>query len=65
MTLDARELRELSPEELQRKLEEAQRELFSLRLKVAGQQPNTAKRRMLRQDTARLKAVLAEKGVHV
>ncbi|HVH30813.1 MAG TPA: 50S ribosomal protein L29 [bacterium] len=65
MTLDARELRELSPEELQRKLEEAQRELFSLRLKVAGQQPNTAKRRMLREDTARLKAVLAEKGVHV
>jgi large subunit ribosomal protein L29 len=65
MTLDARELRELSPEELQRKLEDTQRELFSLRLKVAGQQPNTAKRRMLRQDTARLKAVLAEKGVHV
>ncbi len=65
MTLDARELRELSPEELQRKLEDTQRELFSLRLKVAGQQPNTAKRRMLRQDTARLKTVLAEKGVHV
>ncbi len=64
MTLDARELRELSPEELQRKLEDTQRELFSLRLKVT-QQPNTAKRRMLRQDTARLKAVLAEKGVHV
>jgi len=65
MTLDARELRELSPEELQRKLEDTQRELFSLRLKVAGQQPNTAKRRTLRQDTARLKAVLAEKGVRV
>ncbi|OLC29958.1 MAG: 50S ribosomal protein L29 [Armatimonadetes bacterium 13_1_40CM_64_14] len=65
MTLEARELRELSPEELQRKLEDTQRELFSLRLKVAGQQPNTAKRRTLRQDTARLKAVLAEKGVHV
>lgn len=65
MPLDARELRELSPEELQRKLEDTQRELFSLRLKVTGQQTNTAKRRMLRQDTARLKAVLAEKGVHV
>ncbi len=65
MTLEARDLRELSPEELQRKLEETQRELFSLRLKVAGQQPNTAKRRALRQDTARLKAVLAEKGVRV
>jgi len=39
MTLDARELRELSPEELQRKLEDTQRELFSLRLKVTGQQP--------------------------
>ena len=65
MTLEARELRELSPEELQRKLEDTQRELFSLRLKVTGQQTNTAKRRMLRQDTARLKGVLAEKGVHV
>lgn len=65
MTLEARDLRELSPEELQRKLEETQRELFSLRLKVAGQQPNTAKLRTLRQDAARLKTVLAEKGVHV
>jgi large subunit ribosomal protein L29 len=65
MTPEARELRELSPEELRRKLEEIHKELFSLRLKVAGQQPNTAKRRALREDAARLKMVLAEKGVHV
>ncbi len=65
MTLEARELRELTPEELRRKLDEIERELFSQRLKVAGQQPNTSKTRELRRDAARLKTVLAEKGVHV
>lgn len=62
---DASELRELAPEELRKKLEDALKELFSMRLKVAGQQPNTAKRRALREDVARLKTVLAEKGVRV
>jgi large subunit ribosomal protein L29 len=65
MTLAARELREMTPEELRRKLDEIERELFSQRLRVAGQQPNTSKRRDLRRDAARLKTVLAEKGVHV
>ena len=65
MTLEARELRELTPEELRRKLDEIERELFSQRLKVAGQQPNTSKTRELRRDAARLKTVLAEKGVRV
>ncbi len=63
MALEARELRELTPDELRRKLDETQRELFSLRLRVAGQQPNTAKLRDLRRDIARLKTVLSEKGV--
>jgi len=65
VTLEARELRELTPEELRRKLDEIERELFSQRLKVAGQQPNTSKTRELRRDAARLKTVLAEKGVRV
>ncbi len=65
MPLQARELRELTPEELLRKLEEVQRELFSIRLRVAGQQPNTTKIRDLRRDVARLKTTLSEKGVRV
>ncbi len=65
MPLQARELRELTPEELLRKLDEVQRELFSIRLRVAGQQPNTTKIRDLRRDVARLKTTLSEKGVRV
>lgn len=65
MAPEAREMRELTPDELRRKLDEAQRELFTLRLRVAGQQPNTAKIRGLRQNIARLKTVLTEKGVRV
>ncbi|TMI76290.1 MAG: 50S ribosomal protein L29 [Bacillati bacterium ANGP1] len=63
MPLQARELRELTPEELLRKLDELQRELFTIRLRVAGQQPNTTKIGALRRDVARLKTVLTEKGV--
>src|SRR5437667_11033956 len=65
MALEAREIRELTPDELLRKLDEAQRELFTLRLKVSGQTPNTAKIRGLRRDVARLKTVLTEKGGRV
>jgi len=65
VTLEAKELRELTPDELRRRLDDTRRELFNLRLKVAGQQPNTAKIRALREDIARLKTVLSEKGVRV
>ncbi len=63
MPTATRDLRDLTPDELMRKLDTAQRELFTLRLKVAGQQPNTAKIRDLRREVARLKTVLSEKGV--
>lgn len=63
--MEAPELRELTAEELMRKLDDAQRELFTLRLRVAGQRANTAKVRQLRRDVARLKTVLSEKGVPV
>ena len=59
------ELRELTVDELRRKLDELQQELFTLRLKVAGQQPKTARIRDLRRDVARVKTVLGEKGVRV
>ncbi|MDQ7820836.1 MAG: 50S ribosomal protein L29 [Armatimonadota bacterium] len=61
----AADLRQMTADELLRKLDEVQRELFTLRLKVAGQQPNTSRIRELRRDVARIKTVLAEKGVAV
>lgn len=61
--MEASELRELTPDELLRRLDDVRKELFTLRLRVAGQMPNTAKIRALRGDAARLKTVLAQKGV--
>jgi large subunit ribosomal protein L29 len=61
--MEAAELRELAPDELLKKLEDARKELFTLRMRVAGQQPDATKIRELRRDVARLLTVLAEKGV--
>lgn len=61
--MDAANLRELGADDLLKKLDQAHKELFTLRLRVAGQTPNTTKIRELRRDVARLKGVLAEKGV--
>jgi len=58
-------LREMGPDELLKKLDEARKELFNLRMRVAGQQPNTTRIRELRRDVARLKTILLEKGVRV
>jgi len=61
--MEASELRELTPEELLRRLDDVQKELFNLRLRVAGQLPNTTKVSALRRDVARIKTVLGQKGV--
>jgi ribosomal protein L29 len=53
--------RDLTPEELHRRLEDAQQELFTLRLRV-GRQRNSGRIRLLREQVARMKTVLAEKG---
>ena len=63
--MEASELREMTPDELMKKLEDAQQELFFLRARVAGQTPNPAKIRHVREDIARVKTLLAEKGVKV
>jgi ribosomal protein L29 len=54
-------LREMTLPELQKKLDETERELWALRIKVS-QQRNTAKIRDLRRDIARLKMVMAAHG---
>ena len=61
--MEASDLRELTPEELLRRLDDVQKELFNLRLRVAGQLPNTTKVSALRRDAARIKTVLGQKGV--
>ncbi|MDP3768478.1 MAG: 50S ribosomal protein L29 [Dehalococcoidia bacterium] len=61
----ASELRELGANDLMKRLDDSQKELFNLRLRVAGQTPNTTKIRELRRSVARLKTLLSEKGVSV
>jgi large subunit ribosomal protein L29 len=58
----AKELRDLSLEELQAKERELRGELFNARVKHStGQLENTAKLRTVRRDVARLETVLREK----
>lgn len=53
-------LREMTPAEIEKKIDEAERELWSLRVKVS-QQRNTARIRELRRDVARMKTVLGDR----
>ena len=59
----AKELRELTIEELEHECREATQSLFNLRVQAAsGQQLDNVKRfRELRRDIARIKTVLVEK----
>ena len=55
------EMRELSGEEKQRKLEDLQEESFNLRFQhESGQLENTAKLKQTKREIARLKTVLRE-----
>jgi large subunit ribosomal protein L29 len=57
----ARELRDLSPEELKLKLKEQSQEIFNLRLqKATGQLANTATIPKAKRDLARMKTLLRE-----
>lgn len=56
--MKASALREMTPAEIQKKLDEAERELWALRVKVS-QQRNTSRIRALRREIARMKTVLA------
>lgn len=61
--MKARELRELSEDELQNKERELADQLFKLRFQhTLGQLENTMKLRNIRHDIARIKTVLKEKS---
>lgn len=55
-------MREWTPAEIHKKLDEIERELFALGIQVS-QQKSIAKIRELRRDRARLKQTLAARGV--
>jgi large subunit ribosomal protein L29 len=59
--MKAVDLRELTAEELEEKLEESKEELFNLRFQLATNQlDNTARLREVRKDIARLASVIRE-----
>lgn len=60
--MTAKEIRELSVEELQAKEKDLKLELFNLKLqKTLGQIQDTAKIRTIRRNIARIKTILTEK----
>ncbi len=62
MKTSAKELRDLSSEELVAKAAELKKELFNLRVQQAmGQIENPMRLRLLRKDIAKTKTVLKEK----
>jgi large subunit ribosomal protein L29 len=60
--MEAREIRALATEEIHRKLEEAQEELFNLRFQWStGQVKDNNRLIQVKRDVARLKTILREK----
>ena len=60
--MKSRDIRELSPEELQHQYDEVKAELFNLRMqRSAGQLENPVRLRLLRKDVARLKTELHDR----
>ncbi len=59
----ASELRQLTAEELQRRLDETYQELFNLRFQLATKQlADTSRVRQVRRDIARLRTLLSERA---
>jgi len=61
--MDARELRDKTPDQLRDELVRLKKEAFNLRFQQAtGQLENTARMRAVRRDAARVKTILNEKA---
>jgi large subunit ribosomal protein L29 len=64
--MKARELRDLTAEELLKKRKDFKEEIFNLRFQHStGQLENTARTKLLRRDVARIEMVLREKELQV
>jgi large subunit ribosomal protein L29 len=59
--MKARDLREMTPEELEARLKDLKGELFNLRFQLAtGQLDNVMRIRQVRKDIARVKTIMRE-----
>jgi large subunit ribosomal protein L29 len=63
--MKAKELKELTVEELQKKKKDLKEEVFNLRFQHStGQLENTSRMKLVRKDIARLEAVLHQKATN-
>ena len=61
--MKAKELRELTPEEIAKRQKDLKEEVFNLRFQHStGQLENTSRMKMIRKDLARITMVLHEKA---
>ncbi|NBD29206.1 MAG: 50S ribosomal protein L29 [Alphaproteobacteria bacterium] len=61
--MDAKELRDKTPDQLRDELANLKKEAFNLRFQQAtGQMENTARMRAVKRDAARVKTILNEKA---
>jgi len=61
--MKAQDIRELSPEELNKKLRDSRQELVNLRVrKQVGQVENSSQLRILRREIARIETILKQKA---
>ena len=61
--MNAKELRDKTPDQLRDQLVQLKKEAFNLRFQTAtGQMENTARMRQVRRDVARVKTILTEKA---
>jgi large subunit ribosomal protein L29 len=61
--MKAKELRELTPEEIAKKQKDLKEEVFNLRFRHStGQLENTSRMKIIKKDLARLTMVLREKA---
>ncbi len=66
MHMKAKDVRELTAEELERKLDELKEELFNLRFQLAtGQLDNPMRVRDVRKDIARVKTIIRERDLSI
>ncbi|MCX8044377.1 MAG: 50S ribosomal protein L29 [Desulfobacterota bacterium] len=60
--MKAKELRDLTPDELQQRIKDLQGKYFTMKLQLSTNQlPNTAELKKVRRDIARAKTILREK----
>lgn len=64
--MKASEIREMGPDEMQRKIVELREELFNLRFQHGvGQLENPQKMKQIKRDIARVQTIIREDAIHI